>query len=248
MAYLYDADILTPLWTGSEDGEEPYATFIADNPTLADEPSENRILSTIEAIRSHMEVLADRDEARLLHFCLSTMLEGIGSGGFVYGATSGNEDAVVEGNVPNPTYAGGEIILIHELDGVSVGAAIGTVTAAAGGLDTFIGTFNTAALTDAAGGLILASRTPDGRLRITQGVGTAPATRASGFVITRGVAANDDAVTVSGIATQEPGARATNPVAGGGGYYLPKVTAVANEARDRALRVYQGQIRDPALN
>ena len=249
MAYIYDTDILAALWTGGEDGNEPYAQFIIDNPTLTDEDSENRILSTIEAIRSHMEVLADRDEARLFHFCVSTMLEGFGSGGFIYGATSGNENTVVEGNKPNPVYAAGDLMLIHELDGVSVGALITAPVVASGGdLDSFIADFNTLALTDAAGGLILASRTQDGRLRITQGVGTGTATRATGFVITRGVAANDNAVTTSGIATQEPGARATNPLAGGGGYYLPKVTSVANEARDRALRVFQGQIREAGLN
>jgi len=249
MAYIYDTDILAALWTADAqgDGAEPYASFIAANPTLTDEVSENRILSTIEAIRSHMEVLTDRDEARLFHFCVSTMIEGFGSGGFIYGATSNNEEAIVEGNMPNPTYAAGDIMLIHELDGVSAGLIIDTVTASGGDLASFIADFNTAALTDAAGGLILASRTQDGRLRITQGVGTAPATRASGFVITRGVAANDNAVTASGIATQEPGARATNPVAGGGGYYLPQVTKVANDARDRALRVFQGQIRETAL-
>jgi hypothetical protein len=248
MAYIYDTDILAALWTGGEDGNEPYAQFIIDNPTLTDEPSENRILSTIEAIRSHMEVLADRDEARLFHFCVATMLEGFGSGGFIYGATSGNENTVVEGNMPNPTFAAGDIIDIRELDGVTVGAVIGAVTATGGDLVSFIADFNTAALVDAAGGTITASRTQDGRLRITQGVGTAPATRASGFVITRGVAANDNAVTTAGIVTQEPGARATNPVAGGGGYYLPRVTAVANEASDRALRVFQGQIRAAGLN
>lgn len=248
MAYIYDTQILAALWTGGEDGNEPYAQFIIDNPTLTNEPSENRILSTIEAIRSHMEVLADRDEARLFHFCVATMLEGFGSGGFIYGATSGNETTVVEGNMPNPTFAAGDIIDIRELDGVTVGAVIGAVTATGGDLVSFIADFNTAALVDAAGGTITASRTPDGRLRITQGVGTAPATRASGFVITRGVAANDNAVTTAGIVTQEPGARATNPVVGGGGYYLPRVTAVANEARDRALRVFQGQIRAAGLN
>ena len=250
MAYIYDTDILAALWDGlgGEATKEPYASFIAANPTLTDEVSENRILSTIEALRSHMEVLADRDEARLFHFCVSTMIESFGSGGFIYGSTSNNEDAVIEGNVPNPTFAAGDIILIHELDGVSAGAAIGTVTATGGDLDSFIADFNTAALTDAAGGLILASRTQDGRLRITQGVGTAPATRASGFVITRGVAANDNAVTTAGIVTQAPGARATIPLAGGGGYYLPKVTEVADNARDRALQVFRGQVRDPALN
>jgi len=133
MAYIYDTDILAALWTGGEDGEEPYATFIADNPDLTDEDSENRILSTIEAIRSHMEVLADRDEARLFHFCISTMLEGFGSGGFIYGATSGNENAVIEGNMPNPVFAASDEIEFAVLDGATGGASIAVV--AAGGTD-----------------------------------------------------------------------------------------------------------------
>jgi len=54
MAYDYDVDILAGLWTGTEDAKEPYASFIAANPDLTDEVSENRILSTIELLRSHM--------------------------------------------------------------------------------------------------------------------------------------------------------------------------------------------------
>lgn len=248
MAYIYDTDILAALWTGGEDAVEPYATFIADNPSLTDEVSENRILSTIEAIRSHMEVLADRDEARILHFCVSTMLEGVGSGGFIYGSTSSNSEASVEGNMPNPTFVIGDDIEIAEVDGVNGAAVIGLVAATGIDLATVIADINGAALVDAAGGTITASRTQDGRLRITQSVGTAPATRASGFVITRGEGgANDSIVTKSGFVTQAPGA---TPTQAGlvGGIYLPKVTSVANEARDRALRVFQGQIREAGLN
>jgi hypothetical protein len=243
MAYEYDVDILLGLWDGLEDGEEPYASFITDNPTLTDEVSENRILSTIEAVRSHMALLADRDEARLFHFCLSTMLEGFGSGGFIYGATSGNENAVIEGNVPNPVFTATDDIEFATLDGVTGAVSIAVVAVGGTTLADLILAINGTAAVTAAG--ITASRTQDGRLRITQVpvLGTA----ADGFVITRGeAAANDLAVTGAGIVTQEPGARATE--AGlVGGYYLAKVTAVANQARDRALRVFQGQIRETAL-
>ena len=245
MAYIYDTDILAALWTGGEDGNEPYATFIADNPLLTDEDSENRILSTIEAIRSHMEVLADRDEARLFHFCLSTMLEGFGSGGFIYGATSGNENAVVEGNMPNPVFAATDDIEFATLDGVTGVLLVSGVVAAGGTtLADLIAAINGDAEVAAVG--ISASRTQDGRLRITQ-VPIGGATAAAGFVITRGEnAANDLAVTGAGIVTQEPGARATEDGLLGG-FYVAQVTKVANEARDRALRVFQGQIRETAL-
>ena len=237
MAYDYDTDILAALWTGGEDGEEPYASLIAANPDLFDEASENRILSTVEAIRAHMELLADRDEARLFHFCLSTMLEGFGSGGFIYGATSNNELAIVEGNTPFPVFAIGDDIDIAEVDGVTVGANIGTVVATGTDLDTIIADINGAGLTDAAGGTITASRTPDSRLRLTQSVAGGN-TRATGFVITRGVGANDSITVKAGIATD---------ASAGGTFYLPKVIEVANAARDRALQVFEGQIRDPSL-
>jgi len=242
MAYDYDTDILAALWTGGEDGAEPYAAFIAANPALTDEDSENRILSTVEAIRAHMAVLADRDEARLFHFCVSTMLEGFGSGGFIYGGTSDNVNAVVEGNVPNPTFVIGDEIEFAALDGVSGGASIAVVAATGTDLDTVIADINGTGAVTAAG--ITAARTQDGRLRITQA--PVAGTAADGFVITRGEGANDNVVTTAGIVTQEPGARATE--AGlNGGFYVAKVTAVANEARDRALRVFQGQIRETAL-
>lgn len=245
MAYDYDTDILAGLWTGGEDGNEPYLTFIADNPTLTDEDSENRILSTIEAIRSHMELLADRDEARLFHFCVSTMLEGFGSGGFIYGATSGNENAIIEGNNPNPVFGATDDIEIASLDGVTGDTSIAVV--AVGGTGTLadaVAAINGDIALTAAG--VFAEATQDQRLRIFQ-TPIGGATAAAGFVITRGEgAANDLMVTGAGITTQEPGSRATEDGLVGG-YYLAKVTAVANEARDRALRVFQGQIREAAL-
>ena len=252
MAYDYDTDILAALWTGGEDMEEPYATILALGATppagdgTADETSEFRILSTIEAIRSHMELLADRDEARLFHFCLSTMLEGFGSGGFIYGATSDNELTVVEGNVPNPVFVVGDEIELAEIDGVSGGAVIGVVTATGTDLATIVGDFTTAALTDAAGGAITARATPDGRLRIEQGLGGAN-TRATGLVVTQGEGANDLLTGRAGIGIQAPASLGLTQAGLNGGIYLPKVIQVANAARDRALRVFQGQIRNPVL-
>ncbi len=73
MAYDYDVDILAAYWTGAEALEEPYASFIAANPDLTDEVSENRILSTIELLRSHMAVLQTREEAKLLHESISKL-------------------------------------------------------------------------------------------------------------------------------------------------------------------------------
>lgn len=245
MAYIYDTDILAALWTGGEDGQEPYASVIAANPTLFDEPSENRILSTIEALRSHMELLADRDEARLFHFCISTMLEGFGSGGFIYGGNgSGNENAVVEGNVPNPVFAAADDIEFAALDGVTGGAPIAVVAVGGTDIAAAVAAINASGPLAAAG--ITAVRTPDARLRITQ-TPVGGATRAAGFVITRGEgAANDLMVTGAGIATQPPAAPATE--AGlNGGIFLPKVIEVANNCRDRAVQVFQGQIRDASL-
>ena len=128
MAYDYDTDILGALWTGGEDSVDPYLTFIAENPLLTDEVSENRILSTIEAVRSHMELLEDRDEARLFHFCISTMLEGFGSGGFIYGSTSRNEQAIVEGNVPNPVFVAIDEIELNNCHFENFGFAQGQVS------------------------------------------------------------------------------------------------------------------------
>jgi len=182
MAIDYDTSILAGLWTGGEDAEEPYAAFITANPTLTDDDAENRILATIEVVRSHLELIHLRGEARLLHFCLSTMLEEVGSGGFIYGATSDNENAIVEGNVPNPVFTGAELMVFHALDGVSTGALIASV--ATGGATATIA----AATINGTAALIAADITAsvvDGRLRITQAP-VGGATAAAGFVILAG--------------------------------------------------------------
>ena len=240
MAYDYDTDILAGLWTGGEDQLEPYATFISDNPDLTDEDSETRILSTIEAIRSHIELLNGRDEARLLHFCLSTMLEGFGSGGFIYGSTSDNINAVAEGNIVNPVFLGADDIEFATVDGVTGVLEVGAVVSLGGGttLDELITAIN--GDPQVAGIGISAERTRDSRLRIFQ-VPVA-GTAADGFVVTFGEnAANDNVVAKAGLRITD------NPTQAGlvGGIFLPRVTTVANNCRDRALAVFAGQIRDP---
>lgn len=245
MAYDYDGDILTPLWDGAEVGEEPYLTFIADNPTLTDDDAERRILSTVEALRAHMALLKSRDEARLFHFCVSTMLEGFGSGGFIYGANgSGAENAVVEGNVVEPTFLAADDIEFFSLDGVSAGAQIGAagpVEAGGTGLDDVIAAINGDGTVAGAG--IVASRTQDNRLRITQS--PVAGTAADGFVITLGEGGvNDNIVKKAGIDLQKNVNVVEAGLAGLGAYYIAKVTEVANNCRDRALAVFEGQARD----
>jgi hypothetical protein len=242
MAYDYDADILGDLWTGVEDTEEPYAAFIAANPTLTDDAAENRILSTVEALRAHMALLKSRDEARLFHFCVATMLEGFGSGGFVYGENGlGAEDAVVEGNIVEPTFDAGDDIEFYTLDGVSAGVLIAEVDASGGDLDSVITDINGNGSVTGAG--ILASRTQNGRLRLTQA--PVAGTAADGFVITFGEGAdNDNIVKKAGIDLQKNANVVEAGLAGLGAYFIAKVTEVANNCRDRALAVFEGQARD----
>jgi hypothetical protein len=118
MAYDYDVDILAALWTGKAagDGAEPYASFIAANPTLTDEVAENRILSTIELIRSHMELLQTRDEAKLLHESISKLFRHTAGGSNPWSDAAAVTSAV--GNVPTPTFPAGASIDIT-IDGVT---------------------------------------------------------------------------------------------------------------------------------
>lgn len=116
MAYDYDVDILATLWTGGEDAQEPYASFIAANPELTDEVSENRILSTIELLRSHMELLQNREEAKLLHESISKLFRHSAGGSNPWSEVAAITTAV--GNVPGPTFPAGASLDIT-IDGVT---------------------------------------------------------------------------------------------------------------------------------
>ena len=116
MAYDYDVDILAALWTGAEDAEEPYASFIAANPDITNEVSENRILSTIELLRSHMELLASRDEANLLHFAISRLIRHTAGGSNPWSDEAAVTTAI--GNVLAPVFpAGASLEITNERDG-----------------------------------------------------------------------------------------------------------------------------------
>ncbi len=125
MAYDYDVDILAALWTGAEDGEEPYAAFIAANPTLVNEDSENRILSTIELLRSHMELLESREEANILHFAISRLIRHTAGGSNPWSEAAAVTDAV--GNVNNPNFPAGATL------DIDIGGVVTSPVSATGG-------------------------------------------------------------------------------------------------------------------
>ena len=137
MAYDYDVDILAALWTGAEDAEEPYASFIAANPALTNETSEQRILSTIELLRSHMELLASRDEANLLHFAISRLIRHTAGGSNPFSEEAAVTEAV--GNVNNPNFPAGATLDI-DIDGV----VTSPVSATGGDCQTVVSELNVA--------------------------------------------------------------------------------------------------------
>ena len=102
MAYDYDVDILAAFWTGAEELEEPYASFIADNPTLTNDTAEARILSTIELLRSHMELIASRTEGKLLHESIAKLIRHTAGGSNPFNTDAANPCAT--GNVKFPVF------------------------------------------------------------------------------------------------------------------------------------------------
>ena len=97
--------------------------------TKHDQLSEQQILATLEALHSNMVLLRDADEAKLLHRCVSRLLEGVGSQGSLFG----NGVTKVEGSRGNPRITAGA--------GCSVNG-IAVVTATGGGLATVIPELN----------------------------------------------------------------------------------------------------------
>lgn len=133
MAYNYDTDILAALWTGLEQTEEPYASIFANNPELVNEISEERILSTIELVRSHMELIESREEARDLHYALTRFIQGIDSINFGTNPAPG-----FAGNVVNPVFPAGASFDIT-IQSYGVTPQTYSITSASGGdVDTVI--------------------------------------------------------------------------------------------------------------
>jgi len=135
MAYDYDTDILATLWTGGEDAEEPYASFIAANPEITDEVSENRILSTLELLRSHMELLQTREEAKLLHESISKLFRHSAGGSNPWSDTAAITEAV--GNVKNPVFPAGASV-----DIIINGVTTAGTSATGGDCQTVVGELN----------------------------------------------------------------------------------------------------------
>lgn len=135
MAYDYDVDILAAYWTGAEALKEPYASFIAANPTLTDEVSENRILSTIELLRSHMEMLQNREEAKLLHESISKLFRHTAGGSNPWSEAAAVTGAT--GNVITPNFPAGASVDIT-LDGATTAAT----SASGGDIDTVVAELN----------------------------------------------------------------------------------------------------------
>ena len=138
MPYNYDTDILAALWTSLEETEEPYASFFIDNPELVNEISEERILSTIELMRSHIELLSSREEARDLHYAITRFLEGID--GINYNTISAPG---FSGNVVNPIFPANASfdLTIHPYNS---SPETNSITSTSGGdLNTVIGELNT---------------------------------------------------------------------------------------------------------
>jgi len=135
MAYDYDVDILAALWTGIEDTEEPYATFIADNPTLTNDTAEARILSTIELLRSHMELISSRTEAKLLHESIAKLIRHTAGGSNPFSTDATNPCAT--GNVKFPAFpAGGNFEVVIDGNVTEADSATG------GDIDTVIAEVN----------------------------------------------------------------------------------------------------------
>jgi len=145
MAYDYDADILAGLWTGAEKLEEPYASFIASiDAALTDDDAENRILSTIELLRSHMELIGSRTEANVFHVTMVRLMRGAGSGGFVYDAVP----LEACGNITNPVFPAGASVEVTSF-AQTPATVINAITASGGDIDTVVGELNADLLTTA---------------------------------------------------------------------------------------------------
>lgn len=94
----------------------------------ADQVNEQRILTTLGVLVAHLRLLGDRDEARNLHFVLSRIATGVGSGGFVYRDASSE----VTGNVRNAVYGTTDGILVV-VTNPATDAVVETVDVAVGG-------------------------------------------------------------------------------------------------------------------
>lgn len=132
MTIDYMTDIHGLHYAGKVVSDPEYSSIPAD---LRDDLSEQRILTTIEVLRSHLEIIESRTEANLLLESIARLTARIGSGGFVYDL----DRVSVEGNIVNPTFAAGAALSIT-VGGSTVPAA----SPSGGNIDVVIAELNLA--------------------------------------------------------------------------------------------------------
>ena len=198
-----------------------------------DHVSEQDILTTMAVVEAHIRLLRDRDEARVLHYALSRLLKGIGSGGFVF------EDLGIDvvASKPNPVFAPTDEIEVLDAAGSPVIAAF--AVGGTGTLADLVNTFNTtgAAALPAAGITASINR---GRLQISMDDGSLASSPpppavgrrfAPGFGIGTG-GANTNVARIAGLEF---------------GQYKNRLDVLADRLRDDALDFFQKERREDDL-
>ena len=213
---LYAADVGTDAdYTGRVDADR------------RDEVSEQDILTTLAVVEAHIRLLRDRDEARLLHYALSRLITGAGSGGFVF------EDLAVEvvGSVVNPVFTIGDDIEVVDAAGANIVTAVATGTTLA---QVVIDLNAAAAGALGVAGIVASAR--GGRLVLTQDDGslTASANRRYGPGFGIGTAgANNNVTRLAGLEY---------------GQYKNVLDELADKVRDDALDHFNREAREATLD
>ena len=122
---LFDFDVdLLPTWAGAIgagattlNGEEPYATFLADDATRYDDAAEQRIVVMMDIMRAYLETLTSRQQLQRFHHAMSRIL-----GEVAYSRVYDDLGARTLSNIVVTGSAGPETV------GVDVQAPDGTVT------------------------------------------------------------------------------------------------------------------------
>jgi len=215
----YDTDVHGALYAGSVLTDAPYSGVAA---ALRDETEEQRILTTLEVVISHIRLLRDRDEARLLHYVLSRAITKAGSGGFVY------DDLTTRlvGSARNPSFGTTDTITIQVIDpadGTDALAATAVVVGGTGLLSDLVTAINTASPSAPE----LTAVDNGGRLELNSTDGLTIVVSLAG-----GGAPADEATRLAGI---EPGTYKSKPV------------EVADDARDEAVAWFEGEAREETL-
>ncbi len=158
----------------------------------ADQPNEQRLLTTLGVLVAHLRLLGSRAEARNLHFILSRIATGVGSGGFVYD----DQSSSVSGNVMNPSFVVTDQITVEVVD-PSIGTVVGTdfTTNPAGpgfDMDDLVATINVDAIVAGVTTKDLTAINDGGKLKLVSA-------RGHNIEIQQGTVGNDLAASKAGI-------------------------------------------------